>query len=489
MRSASGILEAAKRRAADAVGGPARLQVILVLGAVLGLDTADKGTVSAVSDQLKQVFDIGNTEIGLLLAVVSFIGAIATLPMGVLADRVSRRRVLLTAVPIWGAAMIVSGTATSYLYLLLARVALGAVTAAAWPAIASMTGDFFPARERASIFGLILSGELIGAGIGFFISGEVSSFAGWRWAFYAMAVLSAGVAWAIWRYLPEPNRGAQSWLRPGEQDAEAAARPDGKARADAGGGGKRDLSEVHEEVREAHIRPRDELVLHEDPTRRGLLWVMWYLLRLPSYRLLIAASTLAYFFFSGIRAFAMIYFTEHYGLARGIVSVLVFVLGAGAIAGLIVGGRISERLLDRGRFNARIIVPVFGLFLSVPLLGGGIWTTSVWLGLLLMTLGSGALASAVAPIDAARLDIVHPRLWGRGESGRMALRSIFEGGAPLLFGAVSVWLGGGDSGLMWTFLVMLIPMGCAGFFILPGRRAYPRDVATAAASVKASSEK
>jgi hypothetical protein len=106
-----------------------------------------------------------------------------------------------------------------------------------------------------------------------------------------------------------------------------------------------------------------------------------------------------------------------------------------------------------------------------------------------MTLGSGALASAVAPIDAARLDIVHPRLWGRGESGRMALRSIFEGGAPLLFGAVSVWLGGGDSGLMWTFLVMLIPMGCAGFFILPGRRAYPRDVATAAASVKASSEK
>jgi hypothetical protein len=49
-------------------------------------------------------------------------------------------------------------------------------------------------------------------------------------------------------------------------------------------------------------------------------------------------------------------------------------------------------------------------------------------------------------------------------------------------------LGGGDSGLMWTFLIMLIPTGSAGFFVLPARRAYPRDVATAAESVKATAE-
>ncbi|HVC30687.1 MAG TPA: hypothetical protein VND24_05830 [Steroidobacteraceae bacterium] len=39
--------------------------------------------------------------------------------------------------------------------------------------------------------------------------------------------------------------------------------------------------------------------------------------------------------------------------------------------------------------------------------------------------------------DTARLDVVHPRMWGRAEAGRMALRSAFEGGAPLLFGAMS----------------------------------------------------
>jgi hypothetical protein len=135
--------------------------------------------------------------------------------------------------------------------------------------------------------------------------------------------------------------------------------------------------------------------------------------------------------------------------------------------------------------NIRIIQPAIALFISVPFLGFGIWTTNVWLGIILLTCGTFALAAAVAPIDAARLDIIQPRLWGRAEAGRTALRTTFEGGAPLLFGAVSVWLGGGSNGLMWTFLLMLFPMLLAAFLVLPGMRTYPRDVATAAASVEA----
>jgi MFS family permease len=476
-----------KQRIVDVLGGPARFQVILVMGAVLGLDSADKGAVSAVSDQLKQVFNIGNVEIGMLLAVVSFVGAAATLPMGVLADRVRRRVVLMIAVATWAVAMIACGIATSYWFLLVCRLALGAVTAAAWPCIASMTGDFFPARGRASIFGYILSGELIGAGVGFVIAGEVSTFLNWRWGFFAMALPSFILVWVIWRYLPEPDRGSQSWLEVGEVDPEAASSSEedetGETRTGSTGSDE-ELTSAHEMALDEHIRPRRELIVREDPTRWSLWRTLRYLLRLPSYRLLIIASMLAYFFFSGMRGFAMIYFTAHFELSRWLVTMLVIVLGGGAIVGLVAGGRLSERLFDRGNINARIIVPAYALFLSIPLLAVGIWTTNVWIGLVTLTLGAGALAAALSPIDAARLDIVHPRMWGRGEAGRMAFRSIFEGAAPLLFGAVSGWIGG-HTGLMWTFLIMLIPTGSAGFFVLPGRRSYPRDVATTAASVKA----
>ncbi|MGN6375296.1 MAG: MFS transporter [Sphingomonas sp.] len=439
-------------------------RIIILLACVLGLELGDLGATSAVSDQLKQAFGISNTQVGLLLAVVSYVTALATLPMGVLVDRFRRKTILVVTIAIWTVAMALSGAATSYGLLLAARLFLGAVMAAAYPCIASMTGDFFKPEARASTYGMILTGELLGAGLGFFISGEISSLLNWRWSFYVMALPSAVLAFAIWRWLPEPDRGGQNW-------AEAPGSSDG-----AGGDAMRTV------VLGDHVKPRERMVMQRDPEHCSWWWAMRYCLRLPTFRLLVAASALAYSFFAGIRTFGMIYFTAHYGLSRSTVSALIAVPGAGALVGVLLGGRVSERLLSRGRRDARIIVPAIALIASVPPFALAIWTTSVWLGVILLFLGAGFLAAALAPIDAARLDIIHPRLWGRAESGRMAIRSLMEGSTPLLFGAMSGWLGGGESGLMWTSLIMLLMMVAAGIFAFGARSTYPRDVATVEAS-------
>lgn len=498
MASGSDILQSAKERIVSVVGGPARLQIVAVLAAILALESSDLGTVSAISGQLKGVFHLGNTEVGLLIAVVSFVGAAATLPMGTLVDRFSRRMLLMIVVATWVFAEGVSGAATSFGFLLVTRAIVGAVTAIAWPCVASLTGDFFPARDRSSTYGLIIGGELVGMGIGFFISGEASTLLDWRWSFYVMALPAIVLVWVIWRFLPEPDRGTQSWITEGEEDPNAASRHGrgggrGKGADRAASHRKQqsqssksdDSGSPQESVRRAHVHPREELVLREDPTKRSLWWVIAYLLHLPTYRLLIAASALAYYFLSGARAFAMMYITQHYHITRSVVSPLVFVVGIGALAGTVVGGRLAERLLRKGMANARIVVAAVALALSVPVLGLAIWVTNALLGIGLMSVGAAILSAAVAPIDAARLDIVHPRMWGRGEAGRMALRSAFEGGAPLLFGAMSEWLGGGENGLMWTFLIMLIPMLVASLLGVRARKTYLRDVATAAASSRA----
>jgi MFS family permease len=487
MGSGTDIIEQAKERITSVAGGPARLQIIGVLAAILGLEASDLGTVAAVSGQLKGAFHLGNTDVGLLLATVSFVGAVATLPMGALVDRFSRRVLLMIVVSTWVIAEGVSGIATSFTFLLIARAVVGAVTAVAWPCVASLTGDFFPARDRARVYGLIVGGELVGMGVGFFISGEASTLLDWHWSFYLMALPAIALVWVIWRFLPEPQRGTQSWISEGEKDASAASRPPAarskrqrrqQQRQEARSG----AASPHESVRRAHVRPREELVLREDPTRWSLWRVMRYLLRLPTYDLLIVASALAYYFLSGARAFAMLYITQHYHIARGVASSLVFVVGIGALAGTVAGGRLSEYLLRKGKAEARVIVAAVALAVSVPILGFAIWTRNAILGTGLLTIGAGALSAAVAPIDAARLDIVPPWMWGRGEAGRMALRSSFEGGAPLLFGAMSGWLGGGQGGLMWTFLIMLVPMLLASFLGVTARKTYLRDVATAAAS-------
>jgi len=181
----------------------------------------------------------------------------------------------------------------------------------------------------------------------------------------------------------------------------------------------------------------------------------------------------------------MIYMAPHYHLSRGAVSALVFVLGIGALVGVSGGGRLAEHLLRRGYLKVRIVLPAAALLAAVPALGVGVFVRSPWVGVPFLTVAATLLAAAIPPIDAARLDIVPAPLWGRGEAGRMALRSMLEGGAPLLFAAMSGWLGGGENGLQWTFLIMLTPMLAASGLGWWARGNYPRDVATAAASAKA----
>ena len=138
----------------------------LTLAPVLAVNGADTGTVPSTTGNLERAFGVSNTQIGLLLAVVSLTGAAFTIPAGILTDRTSRTRLLAGSIVIWAGATVVSGFAASYLWMLLARVALGVVTATTGPAVASLTGDYFPAADRARVYGLILTGDLAGSGLG-----------------------------------------------------------------------------------------------------------------------------------------------------------------------------------------------------------------------------------------------------------------------------------------------------------------------------------
>ena len=91
------------------------------------------------------------------------------------------------------------------------------------------------------------------------------------------------------------------------------------------------------------------------------------------------------------------------------------------------------------------------------------------------------LSAQNPPIDAARLDIMPPALWGRAEGIRTFVRSGAQALAPLLFGAVSDLLSRGHpiSGLRWTFVIMLVPLGASALFLFRAMRTYPTDVATA----------
>ena len=489
-------------RLTEYLGGPARRRVVVLLGLVLALNSADTSAIGAVSAQLEPALGIGTAKIGLLVTVSSLVGALAALPFGILTDKTRRVRLLSLSIALWGAAEVASAFATSFGMLLVTRLALGAVTGTAAPAVASLTGDYFPAAERGRIYGYIITGEIVGAGVGIGLASLVSGALGWRVAFAVLALPSIALAWALWRNLPEPARGGQSRLAPGATEivaeadaprtASAAGDLDGQARSREQGH-RDDL--LLRQLRERGVEPNEDIVVTTDPGAMTTWQVVRYVLRVRTNLVIIAATSLGYFFLAGMRTFVVLFARGHFDVGQGAATLLLAVIGAGAVLGLLVSGRAADRLIARGRISARVVVAGASYLIAAIVLFPALLLSSVVLSLPLLILAAAAIAAPNPPLDAAQLDVVPAQLWGRAQGVRTALRNALEALGPLLFGLVAgLFVSGGTKlgssssegvilaqahGLRIAFLLMLAPLAGAGVLLIWQRRHYAVDVASA----------
>jgi MFS family permease len=460
------------RRLTVALGGEERTRVIVILAAILGLSGADAATVGASASELRHSLHISNTDIGLLVAVSSLVGALATLPFGVLADRVTRTRVLGGTIVLWGAAMLWSATATNFTELLWTRLFLGAVTASAGPMVASLVGDWFGSWERGRIYGVILAGEYLGAGVGFAVTGNISALS-WRAAFVILALPAFALAAVVWQ-LREPERGGKGVL------ASDHGPPPEATEEDAGP----QETDAQRLARERGLDVDPELVVDPRRARRmSLIDATRYVLRVRTNVVLIAASACGYYFLAGLQTFGLEFSKDQYGISQALASTLLLVVGAGALAGVLFGGAVGDWLLKRGHLNSRVLTPAVAAVLTTILFVPAIFTRDAVTAVPYLTAAAFFLGAQNPPLDAARLDIMPPLLWGRAEAVRTLLRSLAVALAPVLFGAVSDHVfGGGRTGLQWTFAVMILPLGASAWLLFKGLRTYPADVAAAAAS-------
>lgn len=488
------------RQAVEArAGGPARSRVVVVFAGVLALNTADLATVGAVAGELRADLHISNAQIGLLAAAPSITAALATLPLGVLADRVCRTRLLAAAIVVWSVVMAASGLAGSFAVLLVTRAALGAVSATAGPTLASLTGDFFRPAERGRIYGLILSGELIGAGAGLLIGGTVAGILSWRASFIVLAVPGLLLARVLTRSIPEPARGGASRLPEGAEQLRPAAEAaeDAGAPTAAADGDEEDDGVAEEQVRRQQVEPYRDRVLTEDPGKMSTLQAVRHVLRVRTNVVLIVASSIGYFFFAGMQTFAVVFARDQYGLSQVSATVLLAITGGGALVGVLLAGRLTDRMLAGGRLDARILVGAVAYVAAAVFILPALLLTSALLAAPLLLLGAAALGAPNPPIDAARLDVVPDGLWGRAEAVRTVLRTSAQALSPLAFGVLADALGSSGArtaaqgasgraadpaGLQGAFLIMLVPLVLNGLILLRARQSYPRDVATAMAS-------
>ncbi len=464
------------------VGGPARTHVVILFAVVLALNGADASTVGAIAPQLESSLHINNTDLGLLSSVSLLVGALFTVPIGMLVDRTKRMPLLAFSIVLWSVASLLSAFAGSFSSLLLSRLALGAVAGTAGPAISSLSGDFFAPHERGRIWSYILVGEAAGTAFGFIVSGLLASLIDWRAAFAVLAIPGFLLARELWRTVPEPLRGGQSHLEIGAVDLDLAF-----ARANA------------------RAQPGDPQAGDDAPTddvRREMKLgsALRYIFSIPSNVAMIIGSSLGYFYFAGLQTFALLFVKGHYHASQATAELVLALLVTGAAIGTVLGGQLSDSMLERGNLAARVWLPgVCYIGAGLALIPGfvvGSLNTALWFDVA----GAALISAANPPIQAARLDVMPAGLWGRASSALTAVRSLAQALAPLLFGAVSELVAGivpqqaligthphapssaTTTGLQVSFLIMIAALFAAGVILIRARSSFTSDVATAVAA-------
>lgn len=147
---------------------------LIVLTICYTFSYVDRQILAFLVGPLKADLQVTDTQIGLLqgLAFAIFY-TLFGLPMGMLADRFSRRNIILAGLLVWSAMTAISGAARSYASLALARMGVGVGEAVINPCSFSMIADYFPRERLSTALSVYMMGIQLGAGLALIIGGVV----------------------------------------------------------------------------------------------------------------------------------------------------------------------------------------------------------------------------------------------------------------------------------------------------------------------------
>lgn len=149
-----------------------------VLLAAYAVSFLDRQILTLLVQPIKLDLGITDTEIGVLQGpAFGLFYATMGLPLGWLADRVHRVRLMAIAIVFWSAMTFASGFATEYWQLLLCRFGVGFGEAALVPAAVSLLADLFEPQRRALPVAVFTAGLAVGSGLSLILGGSFIAFA------------------------------------------------------------------------------------------------------------------------------------------------------------------------------------------------------------------------------------------------------------------------------------------------------------------------
>jgi MFS family permease len=212
---------------APPVGGRYAWYVLGILVLVYAVNFIDRQILAILAEDIKRDLGIDDAQLGFLYGTAfAVFYALFGIPLGRLADNWVRTRLLAIGLTVWSSMTALSGFATNFTQLSLARVGVGIGEASASPSAFSMLSDWFPKEKRATALAIYSSGLYIGGGVSLLIGalvvqawneaypgGGPLGLVGWQAAFLAVGI--PGLLLALWvATLKEPIRGRADGMPP-----------------------------------------------------------------------------------------------------------------------------------------------------------------------------------------------------------------------------------------------------------------------------------
>ncbi len=279
--------------------GPAGLFPVLVLLGLHGVERFDLIAFGVLGPEIRDAFGLSNAEYVPITTFTALLPLLFSVPLGRLADRRNRVSITRWGGLVWGATSVAVGLAPAVAFLVLFRFLGGVGNTVNEVAHPSLLADYYPPNRLAAAFSAYRFGGATFGLVAAPVAGVLGQLAGWRVTFVALAVPTF-VFVLLTARMTEPGRGTS-------------------------------------------------LGLTQDTTGAGFAESFRMLSRVRSLRRTWWAAVL---FGAGTVPFATylsLFFNDVYDVSPSVRGAISAIFAVGGLAGLVLGGKLSQDQVNRGR--------------------------------------------------------------------------------------------------------------------------------------------
>jgi ABC-type branched-subunit amino acid transport system ATPase component/predicted MFS family arabinose efflux permease len=412
------------------VGGWSTLGILFALNFV---DEFENIAISVLGPDVQRSLHLSDTMLTFVRALPAFLIVLFAMPLGYLADRGRRGRIIGVTSLIWSVAMLVSGLVTSLWQFAAARVAVG-VGKGNYPVATSMLVDAYPVAGRTRVLAANNVANPIAGLLGPLLAGGIAHFFGWRTTFVVLALPCAVLALVAF-LLREPDRGA------------------------------------NEKAELVDTQGVQLAAVESDPIPMAAAFAR--LRAIKTFAALMASLGALGLALSGLPTVFNLLLERQYDLGSFGRGVIATVISLGGITGLAIGARRGDELFRR---DPGLVLRLVGVSMAVfsVLFPLSFYQPSVIVLAVIQFVAAGLVAGPMAMMNSLVASIVPYRMRSFAYSV-VGLQLVFVGGliGGVATGAISDSLG------PRTAMAIVVPVsfGLAGAFIASASRHIKRDMA------------